>query len=646
MLFFALIAAMMVCTAKNIATGYYLPLKRQIIIDIILNIFSIFLIIFVDSTVKQWYILYEDLNVIPYKWDNIEPFQSKESGVNMKKSGNSMKKALFSLAAIAIIAFAFIPLSCGGKGLAPYVDGNYRYYDYDRDGQYDYWFYCDDNGNYVGEGYIEDWPYNGGNPGTNNNNTGTNNNNTGTNNNNTGTNNNNTGTSGPPPSANGSVTTYPFPNSYPKFSGITMTAGGNNIDLYSVRVNNAHAWNTNVENSRTETPVGMFDMTGTVEVKVTVSAGITANNAKVRPVSENYGLSINGNTATFVLPKTGQYSFEYSANPNSAVLIFASPVEAAPSGVSRTFAGGQIHNIGNKENISGTVYLAPGAVVRGGFVLASGTKLVGRGIIDGRDKQGWLHNGHNAILPIETYGASNIEIKGISIFDPNAWCVQLQNSNNITLDNVKIISSRNNSDGISIQSSGNITIRNSFIRTWDDGVVIKNYGQQDSNNVRVNNTVFWTDLAQSMEIGVETNKGSKSNPRIYDCTFQDIVVFHALHKAPISIHNGDNAAVTNITWRNVVIENYNPREWNFLVDITNLTGAAMGGDASWTTVSARGSITGITIENVSTISGSNPGGRFDASGGGSINVTMKNIYNKGTKLNSLGTPKSATVNWQ
>ena len=45
----------------------------------------------------------------------------------------------------------------------------------------------------------------------------------------------------------------------------------------------------------------------------------------------------------------------------------------------------------------------------------------------------------------------------------------------VTIDNLKIVGARANNDGISIQSSDNVKIKNSFIRTWDDGIVVKNY---------------------------------------------------------------------------------------------------------------------------------------------------------------------------
>ena len=442
---------------------------------------------------------------------------------------------------------------------------------------------------------------------------------------------------------NGSVTTYPFPNGMSKYNGITVTAGGHNIDLYSVRANSARIYRTNTEDQATMQyiPIAMFDMSGSVKIEVTVSS---PSGVVVRPRELNISPSVSGNKISFNIPKAGQYSVEWSNlanNPRNCVLIFANPVENFSG--TRTLGQG-IH--GNQEVHPGeTLVLQPGAVVRGKIFMNSNSKLVGRGIIDGSHLRNYNNGGGGVTLPIETWQANNVEIRGISIFDPNAWTVQLQNTSNVTIDNLKIVSSRCNSDGISIQSSDNVTITNSFFRTWDDGITLKIYQNRNTYNVNVRNCIFWTDLAQCMEIGYETNKnGSNGNPRIYDSTFENITVFHALHKPVISIHNGDNAAVAGITFKNIVVENYQCGEGdglNYLIDFNNLW------NRDFSTVSARGSISNCRVENVRVLGGKNPSARFSSAGGGSINgITIKDIYVNGEKKGQFGTVSSASISWQ
>jgi hypothetical protein len=377
-----------------------------------------------------------------------------------------------------------------------------------------------------------------------------------------------------------------------------MSSGGQNIPLYKVQVNNNHTWNNNVNNSRNTIPVGMFDITGSPELTI---SGIGTDNLMIRPVGKNVSRTVSGNSVTMVIPSTGQYSVEWGNNAANAVLIFASPQENFSGGLG---PGMYYENRTVEDNQ--TLVIQGGAVLRGKVVLRNNAKVIGRGIIDGSHLSNWNNGSNNrgqAQVPIETYGIGNAQIRGISVFDPDGWAVQLLSSNSITIDNFKIISSRCNSDGISIQSTNGVTITNSFLRTWDDGVVLKNYQGNNTRDVTVRNTIFWTDLAQAMEIGFETNQaaGGNTDPRITNVLFEDIIVFHALHKAPISIHNGDNANISGVTFRNITIENFQSGEgdgWELIIDITN-----MDYPSGWTTVGGnQGSISG-TVENINVLGG-------------------------------------------
>ena len=451
----------------------------------------------------------------------------------------------------------------------------------------------------------------------------------------------------------GKVNTYPWPEGMDRYAEITMTADGNNIDLYSVRANNTYispgpGVAQTIQDKCDQIPVGMFDMDG--EVFIAITLPVNVENVIIRPLHHEITPQVAGNKIGFTITRPGQYSVEYNNTnrPVNTVLIFAnimedfSAIESDPDTIVYD-AGiheddfGRVYQVANGK----TMYLKPGAVIRGAVEMWNDTKIVGRGIIDGSHLEDHIRGIDGVCLPIETFNRSNIEIKGITIFDPNAWAIQLQNTDNVLIDNLKIVSSRCNSDGISIQSSNNITIQNSFLRTWDDNVVIKNYGQRDSYNITVKNSIMWTDLAQTMEIGVETNKGGKSDPKIYNVLFEDILILHAMHKAPISIHNGDNADIYDIIFRNITIENYQSGPggglqtdgWNYIIDITNLTGGAMGGSSAWTTVSERGNIRDVLIENIRILSGKMPGARFNSREGGRIyDVVIKDIYHGATKL--------------
>ncbi len=433
---------------------------------------------------------------------------------------------------------------------------------------------------------------------------------------------------------NGSVVTYPS-TGLSTDTGKTMTAGGKNVELIKTRVSNVHAWNNGYP-AASSTTVGMFDFSGTVTVSIKFNTNLSS--CVIRPTDKGIKGSISGNTVTFNISEAGQFSVEPNGDANNAVLVFANPTHNAPSGNVNTITGKREQNI--TVNGGQTLYLAPGAVLKGSVVIQSGGTVTGRGIINGSEYDTWLNIG--ARLPIETWAANGVNISGITILDSNAWNMQIQNSSNVTIDNVKIVGGRANNDGISIQSTDHVSIKNCFIRTWDDGIVVKNYqANHYSNNITAENVVLWTDLAQSMEIGVETNKGNGGNPTIHTVTFNKIYVIHAMHKAPISIHNGDNAAISGIKFTNIYVDDFHAGQgdgWNYLIDITNLTGGDMGGSPAWTTVGARGSISDVEITNVKVNeTNSSVRCRVDSSRGGSTTgIKIKDLYIKGNKVTDAG----------
>lgn len=456
-----------------------------------------------------------------------------------------------------------------------------------------------------------------------------------------------------PTTGNGEVIAYPEQAGLSKPDGYSMTVNGKAINMYKTTCNNTHSWVNNFKPKTDTVPVGMFDFrNGAVTVSVTFPDNVS--NAVVRPTDKGVKSTVSGKTVTFTIDKPGQFSVEPNGDGTKAVLVFANAYEDKPSG-DVTYVEGLKQQ--DYKQVRNTLYLAPGATLRGCVVIKSGGRVAGRGVVDGSTFDNFHLQPHSEVyLQIETYNASNVNISGVTLLDGNAWICQIQNSTDVTFDNVKIISARPNSDGISLQSSNNVTIKNCFVRSWDDAIVIKNYGNSRglSHDITAENCVLWADLAQCMEIGFETNKFNNPNPTINNITFNNMYVIHANHKAPVSIHNGDNAKITSVKFTNIYIDDCQTGQgdgWNLVVDITNLTGSQIGGASSWTSVKERGSISDVTIDGLYVRGGKKPNMRIDSSTGGSITgVKIKNYELLGKKItnaNDAGASiKSADVTFE
>jgi len=377
------------------------------------------------------------------------------------------------------------------------------------------------------------------------------------------------------------VTPILLHESIPRFYGLTVTANFQEIELANVPVNIRRSWiNPPIpERYFRDSAVAMFDMEDEyVEISVTRPAGVES--AVVRPARANITPTINGDTVTFIIRRWGQYVLEFNDDPlTDGLHIFANP-PFVPTENSRQITGSHHGNL--HVNDGETVTLMPGSVVHGGVTMGNNTRIEGRGIIWGHGPQNFVADGQvlsqNANA-IRVWDSTNVEVDGIAAFNQSRWVVEFRNSYNVDISNIKIISAGNNGDGITIQSSRNMRIDRSFVRSWDDALVVKNYSPIDSGDISFTNMVLWVDLAQAMEIGYETNAGNESwfggrfnrDAQIYNILFEDIDVVHANHQSVISIHNDNRALVRDIVFRNIIVDNANmsATHFRYLIDFRN-----------------------------------------------------------------------------
>jgi hypothetical protein len=394
------------------------------------------------------------------------------------------------------------------------------------------------------------------------------------------------------------LVTYAGPKLLTTSSKVNIAVNGQDLFVYETRVNHArlfsYAYSTDTN------PVSIFDFEGKVHVDVTVNDA-TVESAIVRPLMYGIAAAVNNNVISFDLAYSGDYVVEYNNDANDAIHIFANSIETNPVDPNNVpantiYIGPGVYDAGAISLQSGSsLYLAGGAYVFG-QIRTEGLQNItirGRGIIDGQIYDRLSAN--QFTLPIEIRTCQNVTIEGITILDPAGWAITLYKSSNVAVDDVKIITARANGDGISVQSCSDVTVTGGFVRTWDDSLVVKNVDRGTTSNITFDGVTVWTDLAQSMETGYETN-----GPTMDGITFKNILVLHDYHKASMSIHNCDDAVITNVKYQNITIEDAEnlgddptSTEDDFFIDIL------IAYNAEWTkSGGARGSIKGVTYDNV------------------------------------------------
>ncbi len=455
----------------------------------------------------------------------------------------------------------------------------------------------------------------------------------------------------------GSLRIYDIPEGAARYETAEIWCKGERLPAYSVMVNTSQSWTPN-NYRRAESGVCLFELDGAAEivvkpkVEIDYTSVVRPFSAKITPIA-----NLEENTLTFTFRSAGEYVLEVNGDPYNAIHFFVSAYDGEGisryQGYSKTeiFSAG-VHTAqndkrigaGNVVNLSSDtlVYLEDGAVVRGKFLAqnAEHIMIAGRGIIDGSAFERDADRG-TVTVPLEFNDCKDVSLREFSVLDPAGWCVNFYFTQNSRIEDVKIITSRSNGDGVSLQSCKDIEVEGCFVRTWDDSLVVKNYPRWENRsqhgeteNISFKHCTIWTDLAQSMELGYETVGVPFSH-----IAFEDITVLHAMHNAVMSIHNANNAEIKDVTFRNITIEDGRaPADGAGLIDFRILY------SSNWsdqhTAPTPLGSVDGVLVENVKVLSAR----RFSATIGGCrdtrpnfesdhfiSNVTVKNVSLAGAR---------------
>lgn len=402
---------------------------------------------------------------------------------------------------------------------------------------------------------------------------------------------------------------------YEESTNLRLYESGNKIPLYLVKTNASNTFTANNYN-RVDNSVAIVRTKGEVRFTLQCSFGLNRG-VTIRPLEKNVDHEVDEarRLIHFSISEPGQYTFEFIKN--ATLHLFVDDMDRyegkpAPS----IYFGPGVHNKANSSYIGSNnmvdlpsgavVHVDYGAIIEGGFAMnsKSNVTIYGGGIVTGapfdRDAEK-----DSRLIPYEINYSSNITIEGITTLDPAGWCYNIYFSKDVTLRNIKIISSRANGDGISVQSCSNLYTYDSFVRSWDDSLVVKNYpewsnrnNEGTTKNIVFDNCLLWTDLAQSMEVGYET-----VGDIMEGIHFRNITVLHALHKAPMSIHNGNNSTVKDVNFENITVEDCSSGRGDgerLLIDLTTTWSAAFSDKQK---VTALGQIEDVSFKNVKVLDG-------------------------------------------
>ncbi len=367
----------------------------------------------------------------------------------------------------------------------------------------------------------------------------------------------------PPPttmSTDSTLAIAPAPPTEALYDGYALSVNGRDVPVYQCRVSAIpfnQVW-PGYQRPIEQTELAGFacwDMSGPVDVVVESKRPVKS--VSIKPSSRGIVPSVEGNRIRFRMPAAGQITVEVNG-PHHALHLFANPPEVdvpRADDPSVRYFGPGVHQIGRTSVASNqTIYIAPGAVVYGSFQGqgVSNVRIRGRGIIDVSQME--RSQGRGALRFSDS---TNISVEGVIMRDPDIWCFTLSGCTNVDIANVKLIGLwRYNADGIDICNSQNVTVRDSFVRAFDDNIVLKglkarsgiSFDDRPIINVRVSNCVLWNDWGRALEIGAET-----AAPEFSNIVFENCDIIRTCHIA-MDIQHGDRAVIRDVRFENIRVE--------------------------------------------------------------------------------------------
>ncbi|MBO7602839.1 MAG: endo-polygalacturonase [Bacteroidales bacterium] len=326
-------------------------------------------------------------------------------------------------------------------------------------------------------------------------------------------------------------------------------------------------------------------------VKVKLNKDV--NSAKVLPSSRGIKPVVKGREITFEAVPGDKLTLEIDGDEIHSLHIFTDAPEEDYIDFSDPnviyYGPGEHHVSRIIIRSNQTLYIDRGAVLYGEMYLNAQTgicspvisligdniKVRGRGIVDGSLCS-------TLTTHLLSINGNNISVEGITLRDGSVWTLPVRNSKNVIIDGVKILGYRANSDGIDICNSENVIVRNCFIRTLDDLIVVKTLQSGGPcRNVHAYHNVLWNEVAHAVSIGAELRKD------VSGVVFEDCDIIHDKGREwSMRVYHCDQARVSDIVFRNLRFE----ESRNFISLWIN--------NAIWSSSDERGHIDGVVFENI------------------------------------------------
>ena len=293
-------------------------------------------------------------------------------------------------------------------------------------------------------------------------------------------------------------------------------------------------------------------------VACTVKPKWKCTKAVVRPLSAGVKpVLADDGTISFMLPKTGSYVLE-TDGPHKALHIFMERPRSFPERDGATLSYGPGMHIAGLVRLKShdRVYIDRDAIVFGCFTgeNVEDVQIFGHGVIDGRVCERVFEGCYTPLQQscLRFHGSKGIEIDGPILMDSPCWVLACFDCEDVDIRHVKIVGQwRYNTDGIDICNSRRVTVRDCFVRAFDDAMVIKGvppYKDKAVEDITVERCVLWCGWGNTVEPGVETWA-----PHFRNVCFSDCDLIRNSRNA-LNVSAGGSALMEDFLFENIRVE--------------------------------------------------------------------------------------------
>lgn len=338
----------------------------------------------------------------------------------------------------------------------------------------------------------------------------------------------------------------------------TVLFGEQELPVYTCRISafpfNSH-WPGHQRPLDQTVTASFVSITSEEAVSLTVVPHIPCEEPILKPRSKEIPLQKNNDTLHMTFNEAGGYVLMPGHYAHCLYIFVNRPIAAPdPNSVTHFFGPG-VHHVGELTLHSGdSIYADKDAYIFGCLYAenAENIRIFGNGVFDDTMEKRTDANCTTSNGNVKLKNCRNVHIEGVGFTNSASWCISMFDCRDISIDSIRIFGQwRYNTDGIDAVNSVRVTIRNSFIHSFDDCIVIKGYPHFNNTvceDILAEHNTLWCDWGKTLELGLETF--ASAFRRI---TFRDCDVIRA-GNCLCDIGNGDCAFISDVLFEDIRME--------------------------------------------------------------------------------------------